>query len=234
MTVRQTAAARPMSWPAPKPSRSASTVGSCRPTSRKASPFTTKISICHTDAPKHARSRLQDARRPIPDEQSGRDDREHAGEAQPLGRDVGGERGQQADEDLHRRVVDEADELRGAPADEQPEDRPTDGDHHEAHRRLAKVQRAGAGRGADRGDDGEAVHRQRRRVVHEALALEDDHEPAREVQPPGDRRGRDRVGRGDDGTERHRHRPAQLGHQGNRHDRDRDRRGDHEPDGQQA
>ncbi len=74
----------------------------------------------------HARARPQDARRPIADEEPGGDDREHAGEPQLLGRDVGGERGQQADEDLHRRVVDEADELRGAPADDEPEDRPAD------------------------------------------------------------------------------------------------------------
>ena len=126
------------------------------------------------------------------------------------------------------------DELRRAPADDQPEDRPPEGDDHEAHGRLAEVQRAGAGRGADRGDDGEAVHREGGRVVHEALALEDDHEPARKVQPAGDRGGGDRVGRGDDGAERDRHRPAQLGHQGNRHDRDRHGRGDHQADGQQG
>ena len=65
----------------------------------------------------------------------------------------------------------------------------------------------------DRGCDGEAVGDQRRRVVQQALALEDRDDPLRGSDAPEDRGRRDRIGRGDDGTQGEGGKEAHLGHE---------------------
>ena len=61
--------------------------------------------------------RVHDPRRPPPEAEAGRDDREDAGDVKPLGGEVRRERGQQRDDDLDGRVGDAAPEQRDDRAD---------------------------------------------------------------------------------------------------------------------
>ena len=81
--------------------------------------------------------------------------------------------------------------------------------------------------------DGRAVEDQRRRVVHEALALEDHDHAARHRQPRDDGRRGHGVRRRDDRAERDGDRPRHAREQHARGDRHRRRRREHEPDRQQ-
>ena len=80
------------------------------------------------------------------------------------------------------------------------------------------------------GDDGGAIQHQCGGVVDQALPFEDRHDAMRDAKPPGDGRGRDRVGRGDDGAEDERRGPAEARHECVRHGGDGGRRGQHQPD----
>ena len=94
-----------------------------------------------------------------------------------------------------------------AGVDEEPNDRLAPAEHARHCRR-------------DRG----AIEDERRRVVHEALALEDRDHAARHRQPRDDRGGGDGVRRRDDRAECHRDGPGHVGEERARDDRD-DRRG---------
>ena len=82
------------------------------------------------------------------------------------------------------------------------------------------------------GRDGELVGDERGAVVDQRLALDDRHDPSGNVEPAGDRRGRDRVGRGDDRSEHERLRPAEVERLVG-DDRDDDHRRQHEADREQ-
>src|SRR5262249_36748198 len=56
----------------------------------------------------------------------------------------------------------------------------------------------------DGSGDGDPEQDQRRRIIDQALALEDRHDPPRQPDPPGDRGGGDRVRRRDHRAERER------------------------------
>ena len=68
---------------------------------------------------------------------------------------------------------------------------------------------SGRERAGDDRRDGDAVGDQRRRVVDQALALEDRDDPARDAEPAQDRGRRHGVGRRDDGAQGERRRPLQ-------------------------
>ncbi len=74
---------------------------------------------------------------------------------------------------------------------------------------------------------------QRGGVVHEPLAAEDGHEPAREAELAGDLGGRHRVGRRHDGTQSEGHRPGHPAHHRVDHHRHRHHGGQHQAHGQQ-
>ena len=84
------------------------------------------------------------------------------------------------------------------------------------------------------GGDRKLVRHQTRGVVHEALALEDGHDSSRNLQPADDRRGRDRIGRRDDGAQHERNRPAHLRHHGVRYPCHGRGGRDHQPQRQEA
>ena len=85
-------------------------------------------------------------------------------------------------------------------------------DHDPAGRRQRERGQAAAptGRRADRRGQRHLVGGQRGRVVEQALAAEQRHDPARQPEPPADRRRRHRVGRRDDRAEGQRRRERQL------------------------
>ena len=75
--------------------------------------------VCH-------RTRLfgrQDRAHPAADNEPRRDGGEHPGQAELIGRQVGRERDHHRDHDLDRRVVESAQDLAGAPADDEPRSR---------------------------------------------------------------------------------------------------------------
>ena len=130
---------------------------------------------------------------------------EHAGDADRLRRQVGEVGGEEGDRDLDRRVVEPPAHGGDHGADRDP-DRDPAGDHDdEVAARLEQAEAAG-----DHGGDGELVGDQRGRVVDQALALDDGHDPARHPEPAGDRGRGDRVGGGDDRAEHERLRPAEA------------------------
>ena len=148
---------------------------------------------------------------------------------EPLGGQVGRERGDQGDEDLDRRVVEAREQDVDDRADDKPDEDATDRDRHERDDGVAEAERAGGGRG-----DREAVGDDRRRVVEEALALKHGDQPLRKAQPVSDRCRRDGVGRRydraqrDGGRERHaRHQPRNdhgHGERGREHQAQRQQR----------
>jgi hypothetical protein len=104
------------------------------------------------------------------------------------------------------------------PAHGEPDDHTSDRREHE-HPDAAQHGRAGAGRGSDEHPE----QRQRRRVVDQALATEDRHHPARQVQPAADGQRGDGVRRRDHG--------AQHQARGQRQARDQPRGDDSDDDG---
>ncbi len=86
---------------------------------------------------------------------------------------------------------------------------------------------------ADDGDDGELVGDERRAVVHEALALDERDEAARQAEPLRDRRRGRRIGRRDDRSEDEGAPPTEAGDELVRDHRDDHHGAEHEPDGQE-
>ena len=80
----------------------------------------------------------------------------------------------------------------------------------------------------------QSIGRERRGVVHQALALEDDHQPSRQVELSGDRCGGDRVRRRHDGAEGDGDRPPELRGERHHHRRDGQRGHEDESDCQEA
>ena len=146
--------------------------------------------------------------------QPGDHDREHARAVQHCAEQERRERGDQrsgscrARRECRRERTDETTQPTAKPTRRPDDDR----DHEVAGRSRAAMHDAD-----DRGDRG--VQRDERgRVVQQALALEDRHDAARQPEASGDRRHRDRVGRGDHRGERER------GREGDRRDQRRKRR----------
>ena len=177
----------------------------------------------------HPLRRRQRAGCPAARDEAGRDDRQDARDMEHLlGRRIDAERDQQREDDREDRVVDARDQLPGEPAEREADQDAADRDDHEPGRRIEQRERPAGG-----GRQGRAQRDQRRRIVHEALALEDGDHPARHPEPLEDGRRGDGVRRRDDRAERERGRPAQIRHQQMRHDRDRGHREQDEADGQQ-
>ena len=131
---------------------------------------------------------------------------EHGRDARGLGREVGEVAGEERDRDLGRRVVEPAPDLpQMTKPTASPIAIPPEHVDDEAPGRVPEREGAGQHRG-----DGEAVGDERGRVVDQALALDQRDEPARQPEPRGDRRRRDRVGRRDDRAEHEAHRPRQA------------------------
>ena len=89
------------------------------------------------------------------------------GDAELLGRQVGGVAGEHRDHDLDHRVVEPAPQLRDQPAGQEPDGHPAGGRDHEAQPGLPDDEPA-----ADRRGDRDPVGDQGGRVVDQALALE--------------------------------------------------------------
>jgi hypothetical protein len=178
------------------------------------------------------------ARHPLPcagdlgrapaDVDADRHGREHARRAHALGRHVGRVAREDRDRDLHGRVVEPLADLRDHPPDREADGDPAGRAEHELQPGLRQRERA-----ADRADR-HAVDHQRSAVVDQALALDDRVQAAREPEPPADLDRGQRVRRRDDRPEREGRRPRQPVDQRVRHDRDRARRRDHEPDRHQG
>ena len=155
------------------------------------------------------------------------DHRQHARDAELVGRDERPVGAEQRDRQLGVDVVDALAHLGDHPADGEPDRDPAG---HVAEELEHGVPRRDAL--ADRGRHRDLVGDQRGGVVEQALALEHVDHPPRRADPPHDRRRRRRVGRRDDRAEDEGHRPGQAD-QLVRDDRDRRRRRQHEPDRRQ-
>ena len=144
----------------------------------------------------------------MPEVQPGGDRRDHPGGAEPLGREEGGVGRQERDRHLHRRVFDADSNLCDHPPDGHTDDTTAHEGDRERRDRRGRRERAAGGRG-----DGDAVDRQRRRVVQQTLAFEDRHDLPRQSEPRRDRGGGDRVRRRDDGAQRDRDGPRKAGNE---------------------
>ena len=108
-------------------------------------------------------------------------------------------------------------------------------DRKAAHRQDPEIQRHGPDReraGRD-GAQGELERDEARRVVHQALAVQDRGHARGHPQALGHRADGDGVGRRDDGAQGERHREGQAGHERMRDQAHRQRREDDEPHGQE-
>ena len=95
------------------------------------------------------RSRLLGVRivpEPAADDETGGDGREDAREAEVLGRQVRGERDDERDHDLDRRVVEPAQDLAGDATDDDADDDATDGRDDEVAKRLREDEGAAGDR----------------------------------------------------------------------------------------
>ena len=154
----------------------------------------------------HPRRRRLDDVRLVAEQQPGDHHRQHPRGVDLLGDEVHGERAQQR----HGRVGDDVVDV---PAELGEQDRRDD-----ARRRTPPTAdsrkspaTSSSGDGADDRGDRRAQAHDRGRVVDEALALQDRHDPPRHADPAGDRGGRDRVRRGDHGAERQRRAASAIG-----------------------
>ena len=122
-----------------------------------------------------------------------------------LGRKVGHESAEDRDRDLDGNVVEPSPDLGDRRADQQPDRDPAGNRDDEVDRGVEEREAA-----ADRRRDGDPVGDQRRRVVDQALPLDQGDQPARGAELARDRRRGHRVGRRDDGAEREGDRPGQV------------------------
>ena len=166
------------------------------------------MTICRGD-------RRRDPRRHLAHEQPAGDDRQHAGRADDVGQQEGGERGHQHRDGLEHRVVHPAAHL---PADQAHQ---TTSQHASAVRLNQQPGdvRAGQVLLADRHADGQSVEHEGGAVVDQALGAQHGHRASRQVA--GQDADRGRVGRGERGTEH----PGRPPLQAERVRRDRDRGG---------
>ena len=136
----------------------------------------------------------QDPRPAPPGDEPGHDRREDARHAELLRGDVGGRRREQRDDDLDDGVRRAMQGPRHDRADDRPDRESAGPDDDEGNDGARDIRRGAAQReghragGARPGDDGQAIHDQGRRVVEEALPLQDRHDAARHAEPPEDRR----------------------------------------------
>ena len=160
---------------------------------------------------------------------AGRDDREHA---RRLGCVRGDEREvtrHQGDRHLDGRVFEPAPHLGREVTDDQADPDPADDAPDEPPGGVPDRERSRHDR-----HHRNAIEDERRAVVDEALALDDRDEASGDAKPAHDRRRSDRIGRRDDGAEHKRGAPRQPGYCGMGDDGNRDRRRDHEADGEDA
>ena len=157
-----------------------------------------------------------------------RDHRQHGGDAGCLRRQEGEVARQQRDRDLGRRVVDASADLPQDVADRETDRHSPDDVHREAPGRVPEREAS-----RHHGGDGEAVGDERGRVVDQALALDQRHEPARDAEARGDRRRRHRIGGCDDGADHEADGPGEAADQGVAHRSHREHRREHEAQGEQ-
>jgi hypothetical protein len=141
---------------------------------------------------------------------------------------MGGERGEQRQNDLDARVRRPSAQPKADISDRQPECDLARDDRDEHQERRAERECAGRDR-----RDREAVENERRCIVGETFALDHHHGPPRQPEPARDRQRGDLVGRRDDGAEDESDRPVpteQIVHDGG----DRDRREGHAAECEQA
>lgn len=89
-------------------------------------------------------------------------------------------------------------------------------------------------RPGDHRPDRRPVEDERRRIIDQAFALQNGHEPAWNAQVAGDGRRGHRIGRRNDRTDNYRRRPIHAGDDGMRQPGHHSRRGEDQPDGQQT
>jgi hypothetical protein len=170
----------------------------------------------------HARL-VAEARRPRPHDEPRRHDRDDARRLEVLGAEVRGERQDEPEHGLQPRVAQppanvdsghrepHADGRPDARAVEEEQDRPVDERVCAGHRR-----------------DGDREQRERRRVVHEALAGQQREDVAPQAELAADGQGAHRIGRGDRGAEHDRGAHRQRRHDPGRHRGRGEGGGDHE------
>jgi hypothetical protein len=115
------------------------------------------------------------------------------------------------------------------PPQHDADDHAADGHADELDARVEQRERPGHDRG-----HGELVEHEPGGVVHQALALEDRHHAAGNVEPAEDRRRRHRIRRRHDGPEHEGGRPGNLRHHQLQRSAHRKRGGNDETDGKQA
>ena len=126
-------------------------------------------------------------------------------------------------------MVDAAAHLADGETHAEPDRDPADRADGEAQARVPDREPA-----ADRGCDRGPVEDERGGVVDEPLALDHDDDPARDAEPPGDRRRRQWIRRRDDGAEDERLLPGEAGDDFVRDERDAAHGREDEPDREHA
>ena len=147
------------------------------------------------------------------------------GQAEPVGWKVGGERDDERDHDLDRRVVEPPKDLARGSTDHDTDGDPPIAAVDEARQSIGEHEGAAHDR-----HDGRPIGNERGRIVEQGLALDEGHDDTRRAEPPEHGRGGERVSRRDDRSEGEGGSPAQVRDRGVRHDRDDDHREDHQPD----
>ena len=177
----------------------------------------------------HAHGRVGQARGLRAHVEADRDRGGDAGEAELLGRQVGGVAAHERDRDLDRRIVEALAHLGDHPADGEADRGAAEAGVDELRTGLPGAEAAG-----EHGRDRDLVGDQRGRVVDQRLALDDRHDAARDAEAPGDRGRGDGVGGGDDRAEHERGGPRHaVDHRVGDH-RDAAGGGEHEPDRERA
>ena len=123
----------------------------------------------------------QDPRPSPAGDEPGRHDREDAAHVDRLGRQVGGERGEQRDDDLERRVRDPPPHGAQTPGRRRPRSRSRRSPRRRTSAPAPTTENVPAIATRERG----AVQDQGRGVVDQALALEDRHDPRRDARADG-------------------------------------------------
>jgi hypothetical protein len=152
--------------------------------------------------------RRRDPQRSVPaDIEPAGDGGDHAGAAEMFGHPVGEVGREQRQRQLDAWILGPVPQPQAEPADGDAEEQFAGDDDDERTRGLDQREGAGAHR-----QNGEAIENQRRGVVGEALAFENDENAPRQMQPPGNGQRRDDIRRGNDGAEHEADGPGRAEH----------------------
>ena len=179
--------------------------GSSSPIRTNTNPFRTNPIIFQLVSQRTRLFGRQDRPQPAADHEAGSDRGEHSREPELVGWKVGGERDDERDHDLDRRVVEPPKDLARDPTDQDADRDPADRRGDEARQSIGEDEGAADGRHHRR-----PIGNERGRIVEQGLALDEGHDDARRAEPTEDGGRGQRVRRRDDRPEGEGGGPAQV------------------------